>query len=63
MRVGFGELSELRLIIDVGALDSETTRAASRIRLNIGDAFNFVQIASDRGGTTASRHVRHFEGH
>ena len=62
MRVGFRKLGKLRLIVDLCVLDSETTDAFACICLNIGDAVDFCQIASDRGGTAPSRHVRHFKG-
>ncbi len=54
--VRLGELRQPRLIIHL-RLHFEGTSPAGHIRHNIDDPVNLLQIASNRGGTSASRHV------
>ncbi len=61
MGVCLGKLSQFRLIIDVWIRHFEATDKFDRIGLDIHDTVNFFQVAPDRGGTSSSHHVGHFE--
>ncbi len=61
--VRLGELCKLRLIVEIWFRDLERTSLIRGIGFNVDNTFDFFQIASDRGGTTPSRHVRYFEAH
>lgn len=61
VRVGFGEFRELIHDTRIGIGYTERASAVADIRLDTVDAIDRLQSSSDRGGTAASRHVRHFE--
>lgn len=61
MRVRFRELGDGRLIVYARIRYFERAFAGVRIRLDVSDTRNFGQIASDRGGTGTSVHIRHFK--
>ena len=61
MAVGFRELCEFGFVVNVRIGNLEGTRSPRDVGLDITDALDFGQIASDRGGTAPSRHVGHFE--
>ena len=50
------------MVIKVRVSHAKTAREVACVSLDVGNAVNFSQIASDRGGASASRHVRNFEG-
>lgn len=54
--VGFGKLNQLGAEIDISG-NSEAALPGLDIGFDIGGSLNLGQIASDRRGTTASRHV------
>jgi len=62
MLVGFGEFSELGLVLNFIAGQVERHLASSGVGINVGDTFDFFQIASDRRGTTTSHHVGNVQG-
>jgi hypothetical protein len=61
--VRLGELGQFRIVVDVGIGHFETAGPSADVCFDVGDAINFFQIASDRGGTATSDHVWDFEGH
>ena len=61
MRIGFRELFQLGLVVNVGIGNFEGTGSRRDVGLDIADTRNFGKIASDRGGTGTSEHVGHFE--
>ena len=63
MGIRFGVLIELRLVVQCRVGHSKTAHLISRIRLNVGNAINFCQIASHGSGTATSRHIRHAQRH
>lgn len=58
MIIRFGKTFENT--VDVYGFISHDKRASGiiNVTLHVGDAVHFCQIASDRGGTTRSRHIR-----
>lgn len=54
-------LFKLRLVVDVRLGHLERTKASRDIRFNVDHAVDLLQIASNRGGAAASRHVRDFQ--
>ena len=58
MVIRFGKTVENT--VDVYGFISHDKRASGiiNVTLHVGDAVHFCQIASDRGGTTRSRHIR-----
>ena len=61
MRIGFRELLQLGLVVNAGIGKLEGAGTRRDVSLDITDARDFGQIASDRGGTGTSEHVGHFE--
>ena len=59
--VRFGEFCQFHLVVAVGVRHFERANSILRVRLDIGDTINLLQIASDRGGAATSRHVGNFE--
>lgn len=59
--VGFRELHEFGLVINIGVGKREGTRSTGDVGFDIADTCDFEQIASDRGGTGTSDHVGNFE--
>jgi hypothetical protein len=55
--VGFRELFQFRLVVDVWFGDLEGTRSFAGVGDDLNHTVNLFQIASDRGGAPASRHV------
>ena len=55
------KLRELGLVIELRIRDLESAGTASDVSLNVADTCNLGQIASDRGGTAPSVHVRDLE--
>ena len=55
------ELNQFRLIIDVWIRHFEAADEFGRIGLDILDTVDLFQDAPDRGGTSSSHHVGHFE--
>ena len=63
MRIGLGKLGQLFEVIGVPCGNPETGHLCAGVRLNVGDALNSLQIASDRDGTSPSDHIGNFEAH
>lgn len=63
MAVRCCQFLQLRLVVEVGIGHPERTGRIVRVGLDVFDAFDFGQIASDRGGALASEHVGYFERH
>ena len=61
--VRLGKLSQLRLIVHVRLRDFEAGCTLGDVGLDVDDAVNFLQIASDRGGAAGSCHIGDFKGH
>ena len=61
MAVGFRELCKFGFVVNVGIRNFEGTRLTGNVGLDIADARDFSQIASDRGGTATSDHIRYFQ--
>jgi len=61
MAVGFRELCQFGFVVNVRIGNLEGTRSTRDVGLDITDTLDFGQIASDRGGTAASEHVRYFQ--
>ena len=63
MGVGFCKLGDFCSVIHTFVRHLERTSASVGVCFDIDDTSNLGQIASDRGGTSTSVHVRHFEIH
>jgi len=63
MLVRLRELRQFRFVVEFRFGHVEATDAIGRVGLDVGDAVDFLQGASDRGGAAPSRHVGHFESH
>ncbi len=61
MFIRFGVLGQFRIVVDVWVCHFETAQTPSNIGFDIRNTVNLLQIASNRGGTAASDHVRNFE--
>jgi hypothetical protein len=57
MLIRLGKLRQFCLVVYVWAGQFEGALAIGNVRFDVGHAVNFFQIASDRGGAAASRHV------
>ena len=61
MAVRFGLLLQNGFVIDAGVAEFKSAFSSWNVRLDVLNAGNLGQRASDRGGTAASVHVRNFE--
>ena len=61
MTVRFSVLLQFCLVVNTGISQLKGTVSTRDVRRNVDNTGDFGQIASDRGGTTASVHIRHFE--
>ena len=61
MLVGLGVLGQLFQVLGIVRGHLETADRFVDVGLDLGDAFNLLQVASNRGGTTPSDHVGDFE--
>ena len=61
MAVRFGLLFQNGFVIDAGVAELKSALSAWNVRLDVLNAGNLGQSASDRGGTAASVHVWDFE--
>lgn len=61
--VRFRELCKFGFVVNVRIGNLKGTGSAGDVCLDIADASDFGQIASDRGGTATSVHVRYFQAH
>ena len=61
--VGFGKLAENTSYIDRLVSNNEGASGGIDVAFDVRNAFNFGQIAPDRGGTAHSRHIWQFEDH
>lgn len=63
MAIRFGVLLQFGLVVDTGVSQLEGTISTRGVCRNVDNTGDFGQIASDRGGTTTSLHIRHFEAY
>lgn len=61
MFIRLGVLGQYRTIVDVWVCYCETAQTRSNIGFDVGNTSNLLHIASNRGGTGASDHVRNIE--
>jgi hypothetical protein len=61
VRIGFGQFAQLCLDVEIVVGQSEGAGVCFDIGFDLRNAVDRFQIASDRGGTTASRHVGDIE--
>jgi hypothetical protein len=61
VRIGFGQFAQFFLDVEIVVGQSEGTGVCFDIGFDLRNAVDLFQIASDRGGTTASRHVGDIE--
>ena len=61
MFIRLRELNQFRLIIDVWIRHFEAADFFDMVGLDLFDTINLFQDAPDRGGTSSSHHVGHFE--
>ncbi len=63
MAIRFGVLLQFGLVVDTGVSQLEGAISTRDVCRNVDNTGDFGQIASDRGGTTTSVHIRHFEAY
>ena len=61
MLIRSGVLGQFRTVVDVWVCHFETAQTPSNVGFDIRNTVNLLQIASNRGGTAASDHVRNFQ--
>ena len=61
MAIGFRELRKFGFVVNRRIGNRERTRSTRDVGFDIADTCDFFQIASDRGGTTASDHVGYLQ--
>ncbi len=57
-----GVLGQLRTVVAVRVFHCERAHTSGNVGCNVANTCNLFQIASNRGGATASDHVWNFEG-